>query len=112
MQIDKQPFSVNTIVLRGMKVLVRPEQADKCTEGSVVVGDPWIIIENTKVSARKVVLDKTLDGQDTIKITIRGAGHGGQAKPPPVGAGQCPQAIPARPVVTTGQAGRGRRLGQ
>ena len=83
MQVDKEPFQVNTIDLGDKKVLLRPEQADKCLKGSVVIGDPRTLTDGTKVLAREVVMEKTPDGQDTLKITIKGAGHGGQAQSPP-----------------------------
>jgi hypothetical protein len=40
MQVDTQPFPVNTIELTCKKVLVRPEIADKGKGKGIVIGDP------------------------------------------------------------------------
>jgi hypothetical protein len=40
MQVDTQPFHVNTIEPTSKKVLVRPEMVDKSKGKSIVIGDP------------------------------------------------------------------------
>ena len=40
MQVDTQPFPVNTIELTCKKVLVRPEMADKGKGENIVIRDP------------------------------------------------------------------------
>jgi hypothetical protein len=40
MQVDTEPFPVNTIELANKKVLVRPEMADKGKSKNIVIGDP------------------------------------------------------------------------
>src|SRR6266540_4334599 len=40
MQIDKQPFPMNTLGLEGKKVLIRPEVAGSANKNNVVVGEP------------------------------------------------------------------------
>jgi hypothetical protein len=40
MQVDTQPFSINTIEPTSKKVLVRPEMADKGKGKSIIIGDP------------------------------------------------------------------------
>ena len=71
MQIDKQPFPMNTLELHGKKVLIRPEVAGSANKNNVVVGDPRISREKEKASGREIVLDKQPDGKETLKITIK-----------------------------------------
>ena len=40
MQIDKQPFPMNTLGLEGKKALTRPEVAESANKNNVVVGEP------------------------------------------------------------------------
>jgi hypothetical protein len=68
------------------KVLVRPSAADKDKDKEVIIGDPREADENTKISYRKVVAEKTPDGGETLKNTIMtsnagGGGGGGKQKP-------------------------------
>jgi hypothetical protein len=53
MQVDTQPFPVNTIELICKKVLVRPEMADKGKGKGIVIGDPRMSIISQKEIARK-----------------------------------------------------------
>jgi hypothetical protein len=78
MQDDTQPFPVNTIDLNNKKVLVRPEVADKDKGKGIIIGDPHILDENRKNLSREVVAEKTLDGGDTLKITIKSSTLGGK----------------------------------
>jgi hypothetical protein len=39
-QVDTQPFPVNTIETTSKKVLVRPEVADKGKDKNIIIGDP------------------------------------------------------------------------
>jgi hypothetical protein len=51
MQVDTQPFPVNTIELTCKKVLVRPEMADKGK--GIIINNPCISIISQKEIARK-----------------------------------------------------------
>jgi hypothetical protein len=42
MQVDTQPFPVNTIDIAYKKILVRPEMADKGKGKDIIIGDPRI----------------------------------------------------------------------
>jgi hypothetical protein len=53
MQVDKQPFPVNTIELTCEKVLVRPEMAGKGKGKGIIIGDPHISNISQKEIARK-----------------------------------------------------------
>jgi hypothetical protein len=53
MQVDTQPFPINTIEPTCKKVLVRPEMADKGKGRGIVIGDPRMSIISQKEIARK-----------------------------------------------------------
>jgi hypothetical protein len=52
------------------KVLYRSNVADKSKGKKIIISDPWDADENTKISYRRVVAEKTPDGGETLKITI------------------------------------------
>jgi hypothetical protein len=56
MQVDTQPFPVNTIELTCKKVLVRPEMADKGK--GIIIGDPRMSNISQKLVARKAPDEK------------------------------------------------------
>jgi hypothetical protein len=70
MQVDTQPFPVNTIELTCKKVLVRPEMADKGKGKGIVIGDPRMSIISQKEIARKASDEKAKKSE----------GAGGQAQ--------------------------------
>jgi hypothetical protein len=53
MQVDTQPFPVNTIELTCKKVLVRPEMADKGKGKGIVISNPRMSDISQKEIARK-----------------------------------------------------------
>jgi hypothetical protein len=53
MQVDTQPFPINTIELTCKKVLVWPEMADKGKGKGIVIGDPRMKDKSQKEIARK-----------------------------------------------------------
>ena len=69
MQIDKQPFPLNTLELHGKKVLIRHEVGVSACENNVVVGDPRNSKEKEKASGREIVLDKQPDGSQVQEIS-------------------------------------------
>jgi hypothetical protein len=70
MQVDTQPFPVNTIELTCKKVLVRPEMANKVKGKGIVIGDPRMSILPQKEIARKASDEKAKKSE----------GAGGQAQ--------------------------------
>ena len=78
MQVDKQPFPMNTMDLEGKKLLIRPEVAESANKANVIVGEPRKDKEDNRVLGRQVVLDKQPDGKEVIKITIKNPTLGGQ----------------------------------
>ena len=80
MQVDKQPFPINTIDLEGKKMLIRPSIAESANKDNVVIGEPRKGKEGDKVLGREVVLDKQPDGKEVLKITIKIPYSGGNHK--------------------------------
>jgi hypothetical protein len=80
MQVDTDTFPMNVIDFEGKKVLIRPSMADKGKGKKVIIGDARKANENNKNSCRKVVAEKTLDGGETLKVTITTSNAGGQAQ--------------------------------
>ena len=66
MQVDKQPFPMNTMDLEGKKLLIRPEVAESANKANVIVGEPRKDKEDNKVLGRQVVLGKQPDGKEVI----------------------------------------------
>jgi hypothetical protein len=79
MQVDMEPFPMNVIDFEGKKVLVRPSTADKGKDKEII-DDAREADGNYKISCRKVVAEKTLDGGETLKVTITTSSAGGQAR--------------------------------
>jgi hypothetical protein len=79
-QVDTEPFPVNMIDFEGKKVLVRPSTVDKGKEKEIIIDNAREADGNQKISCRKVVAKKTLDGEETLKVTITTLGAGGQAR--------------------------------
>ena len=104
MQVDKAPFPVNTMELQQPKVLVRPHQAESTKGKNVVIGDERSTT-NGKEPVREVTFEKTPDGKESFKVTVRSSGQGGQrsvaAPEPQPSASVLRQAV--RPAVTGGQ---------
>jgi hypothetical protein len=80
MQVDTEPFPMNMIDFEGKKVLVRPNTADKGKGKETIIGHTKEADEGRKVSCRKVVAEKTLDGGETLKVTITASGTRGQTQ--------------------------------
>ena len=78
MQVDKQPFPMNTMDLEVKKLLIRPEVAESTNKANVIVGEPRKGKEDNKVLGRQVVLGKQPDGKEVIKITIKNPTLGGE----------------------------------
>jgi hypothetical protein len=82
MHVDKNPFLVSTIDLQNSKVLIRPEQAEVAKGKNVVIGEKRTITAEEKILSREVVVEKTADGKESLKITIKAPTllRGGQAQ--------------------------------
>ena len=79
MQVDKASFPAHTIDLDNAKVLIRPEQAEGAKGKNIIIGEPRPRNVNDKILARKVTLEKTPDGKESLKITVKASILNGQA---------------------------------
>jgi hypothetical protein len=81
MQVDQNPFLVNTIDLQNSKVLIWPKQVEAAQGKNVVTDEKRTITTDEKVLSRDVVVEKTADGKDSLKITIKAPTLRGRFKP-------------------------------
>jgi hypothetical protein len=84
MQVDKQPFPINTMELQQPKVLVQPHQAEATKGKNVMVGKSKPNLRGKELT-REVAYEKTPDGRETFKITVKAFGHGGPGSSIPSG---------------------------
>jgi hypothetical protein len=80
MQVDTEPFPMNVIDFEGKKVLIWPSTADKGKGKEVIIDDARKDDENNKISCRKVVVEKTPNGGETLKVTITTSNAGEQVQ--------------------------------
>jgi hypothetical protein len=80
MQVDKQHFPINTMELQQPKVLVRPHQAEATKGKNVMVGEAKPDLRGKELT-REMAYEKTHDGRETFKITVKASGHGGKDRP-------------------------------
>jgi hypothetical protein len=69
--------------LENSNVLIRPEQAKAAKGKNVVIGEKRTITADEKNLSREVVVEKTADGKESLKIGIKAPtlGGGGGAGP-------------------------------
>jgi hypothetical protein len=84
MQVDKQPFPVDTMELQQPKVLVQPHQAEATKGKNVMVGEAKPDLRGKELT-REVAYEKTVDGKETFKITVKASEHGEQGSFKPYG---------------------------
>ena len=115
MQVDKTPFpahtNVHTLELNNPKVLLRPTQAEGAKGKNVIIGDPRPNDVKDKVPVREVVLDKSANRKESLKITINAPRLGGQGSPTSDTIRPAVQVRPVRPVSPTGQTGPNGQTG-
>ena len=78
-QVDEASFPLHTNDLNNAKVLIRLEQAEGAKGKNVIIGEKRPNNVNDKILAREVVLEKTPDGKESLKITLKASRPGGQA---------------------------------
>ena len=103
---DKASFPVHTIDLDNVKVLIRPEQAEGAKGKNVIIGEPRPKNINDKIQAREVTMEKTPDGKESLKITVKTSRLGGKESSSQKTSRPATQARPVRPVTSTGQTGQ------
>jgi hypothetical protein len=79
-QVDKHPFPINTMELLQPKVLVRPHQVEATKDKNVVVEEANLDLREKELT-REVAYVKTLDGRETLKITVKSSRLGGKGRP-------------------------------
>jgi hypothetical protein len=106
MQVDKAPFSINTMDLQQPKVLVRPHQVEATKGKNVVIGEAKPDLRGKEL-VHKVEYEKTPDGKETFKVIVSASGHGGQGSSTPVDQRSAEPSLarPVRPMDVTGQTG-------
>lgn len=62
------------------KVLIWPDVANKFKGKGVLIGDPPVPNLNMMILSREVVVEKTPDGGETMKVTIKSSNIGGQTQ--------------------------------
>jgi hypothetical protein len=77
MQVDNNPFLINTIDLQNSKVLIRPEQGEAAKGKNVVISENRTITADEKILSREVVVEKTIDDKESLKVTIKAPTLGG-----------------------------------
>jgi hypothetical protein len=77
-----------TLEINNTVVLIRPEQADSIIGNNVIIGEPRESKKGKKVLDREVVLEKSSDNRDNLKIIIKSCGLGGKPKLPWTGRNQ------------------------
>ena len=75
-QVDEASFPLHTIDLNNAKVLIRPEQAEGAKGKNVIIGEERPKNVNDKILAREVVLEKTPDGKESLRITLKASRPG------------------------------------
>jgi hypothetical protein len=80
MQIDQSPFPVNKLDLENPAFFIWPEQADTTKGKNVIIGDLRPKEDTKSTPSCKVVMEKLLDGEETITITIMGSTTGSRER--------------------------------
>ena len=71
-------------------------------EKNVIIGEPRPKNINDKIQAREVTMEKTPDGKESLKITVKASRPGGQESCSQKTSRPATQARPVRPVTSTG----------
>jgi hypothetical protein len=84
-KVDKKPFVVNTMELQQPKVLVQPHQAEATKGKNVMVGKAKPDLRGKELTREVVAYEKTPNGREIFKITVKASRHGGQKSSMPSG---------------------------
>ena len=103
MKVGEASFPLHTIDLNNAKVLIRPEQAERAKGKNVIIGEEMPKNVNDKIPVKEVVLEKTPDGKESLKITLKASRPGGQASSLQNLSWPVTQVRPVRLASSTGQ---------
>ena len=70
---------MNKLGLENPKILIQPKNADTTKGKNVLTGEPHVAKVDAKAPSRKVEVEKSPDGKESLKITVRGPNSGGRA---------------------------------
>ena len=105
MQVGEASFPLHTNDLNNAKVLIRLEQAEGAKGKNVIISDERPKNVNDKILAREVVLEKTPDGKESLKITLKASRPGGQVSSSQNSSRPVTQARLVRPASSTSRIG-------
>ena len=105
---DNVSFPIHTIDLDNVKVLIRSEQAEGAKGKNIIIGEPRPKNINDKIQTREVTMEKTPDGKESMKITVKASRPGGQESSSQKTSRPATQARPVRPVASTGQTSQAK----
>jgi hypothetical protein len=71
-----------TLEINNPAILIRLKQADPTFKKNVIIGEPRESKKGKKDLDPEVVLEKSNDNRESLKITIKSLGLGGQAQTP------------------------------
>ena len=71
-----------TLEINNPAILIRPEQADSTIGKNLIIYEPREPKKGKKVLDHEVVLEKSNDNRESLKITIKSSELGGQAQTP------------------------------
>jgi len=92
--------------LNNAKILIRPEQAEGAKEKNMIIGESRPKNVDDTILAREVTLEKSPDGKESLKITIKASRPGGQESSSQDTSRPVAQERPVRPASSTGQTGQ------
>jgi hypothetical protein len=79
---NKTLSMAETLEINNPAILIRPEEADSTFGKNVIIGEPRECKKGKKDLDCEVVLEKSNDNRESLKITIKSSGLGGQAQTP------------------------------
>jgi len=106
LQINEALSPVHTIDLCNAKVLIRPEQAEGAKGRNVIIGESRPKNVDDTIMAREVTLEKSPDGKESLKITIKASRPGGARKFLARHESSCCPGTTVRPASSIGQTGQ------
>ena len=66
--------------MNNAKILIRPEQAEGAKEKNMIIGESRPKNVDDTILAREVTLEKSPDGKESLKITVKASRLGGARK--------------------------------
>ena len=77
---NKTRSMAKTLEINNPTILIQPEQVDSTIGKNMIIGEPREPKKGKKVLDHEMVLEKSNDNQESLRITIKSFGLGGQAQ--------------------------------